>query len=169
MQHKYSSLFLISAVWIGMLLSTSSKAFATLPSHLVDTTKSSTQHPSKAALVDTRTNRPQDIKITYKAFSPFSFNYKADNETSKVLSNVKVFPTPITDQINLAFRLNKDVKVTIKIMDALGNEITTLFSQRLSAGEQSQGFMINGKLNSGYYFIRVMAGSETVVKRIQVL
>ena len=54
-------------------------------------------------------------------------------------------------------------------MDALGNEITTLLSQRLSSGEQSQGFMINGKLNSGYYFIRIMAGSETIVKRIQVL
>lgn len=169
MQHNYSSIFILTAVWIGMMLSTPSEAFASLPRSAEDSTKNWVQKPTKSAIVDTRNNRPQDIKITYKPFTPFSFNYRADSENSKVLSNVKVFPNPVTDQINLAFKLNKDIKVTIKIMDALGNEITTLLSQRLSSGEQSQGFMVNGKLNSGYYFIRIMAGSETIVKRIQVL
>lgn len=168
MQHKYLSLFLITAAWIGIMLSTSSEAFALSPNQVVDTTK--TQVPkSKVNLTDTRNNRPKDLKLSYKEFTPFSFTYKMDQESSKTLSNVKVFPNPVTDQINLAFRLSKDIKVTIKIMDALGNEIMTLLSQRLSAGDQSQGFMIDRKLNSGYYFIRVMAGSETVVKRIQVL
>ena len=149
MQHKYSSIFILTAVWIGMMLSTSSKAFASLPRNTEDSTKTLVQKPSKSAIVDTRNNRPQDI--------------------NKTLSNVKVFPNPVVDQINLAFQLNKDSKVTIKIMDALGNEITTLLSQRLTAGDQSHGFMINSKLNCGYYFIRIMAGSETIVKRIQVL
>ena len=168
MQHKYSSIFILTAVWIGMMLSTSSKAFASLPRNTEDSTKMLVQKPSKSAIVDTRNNRPQDIKIIYKPFTPFSFNYKSDID-NKTLSNVKVFPNPVVDQINLAFQLNKDSKVTIKIMDALGNEITTLLSQRLTAGDQSHGFMINSKLNSGYYFIRIMAGSETIVKRIQVL
>jgi hypothetical protein len=151
------------------MLSTSSKAFALLPSNVVDTAKIQNIKQTKSVIVDTRNNRPKDLKLTYKPFTPFSFDFKADPENSKTLSNVKVFPNPVTDQINLVFRLNRDIKVTIKIMDALGNEITTLLSQRLSAGDQSQGFMINGKLNSGYYFIRLTAGSETIVKRIQVL
>ncbi len=155
-------------MWMGIMLSTSSEAFALLPNQAVDTTKTQISK-SKATLTDTRNNRPQDLKLSYQEFTPFSFSYQGDQVTSKTLSNVKVFPNPVTDQINLAFRLSKDIKVTIKIMDALGNEIMTLLSQRLSAGDQSQGFMIDRKLNSGYYFIRVMAGSETVVKRIQVL
>ncbi len=166
MQHKYFFIFLV-ALFIGTTLSTSSEAFASLPVKLADSTNQPDQRKPKSAIVDTRNNRPQDIKLSYKPFTPFSFNYKQDN--SKTLSDVKVFPNPVTDQINLIFKLNKDVKVTIKIMDALGNEVTTLLSQNLLAGEQSQGFMINGKLNSGYYFIRVMAGTETIVKRIQVL
>ena len=166
MQHKYSFIFLITTLWIGMMISTSSKAFASLPKQSVDTAKN---QASKSTIVDTRNNRPQDLKISYKEFTPFSLNYKVDQVSSKTLSSVKVFPNPVTDQINLAFRLSKDIKVTIKIMDALGNEIMTLLSQRLSAGDQSQGFMIDRKLNSGYYFIRVMAGTETIVKRIQVL
>jgi hypothetical protein len=168
MQHKYSFILLFTAVWIGMMLSASSEIFASSPYVAVDTAKN--QIPkSKTTLTDTRNNRPQDLKISYKEFTPFTFNYKADQTSSKILSNVKVFPIPVTDQINLAFRLSKDIKVTIKIMDALGNEIMTLLSQRLSAGDQSQGFIIDRKLNSGYYFIRVMAGTETIVKRIQVL
>jgi hypothetical protein len=55
-------------------------------------------------------------------------------------------------------------------MDILGNEITTLLSQRLSAGEQSNSFPISSSLSSGYYFIRFMvAGGQPVIKRISVL
>lgn len=169
MKHTYSSILLTTTLCIGILLGTSSKSLAMSPNHIVDSIQNSQKQVQKSVLVDTRTNRPQDIKLNYKPFTPFSFNYKSNSENVKVLSNVKIFPNPVSDQINLAFRLTKDIKVTIKIMDALGNEITTLFAQRLTAGEQSQSFAVNGKLNNGYYFIRVMAGSETIVKRIQVL
>lgn len=165
MQHKYLFILFMVVLCVGATLSTPSEAFASLPINLTDTTNNPKK--AKSSIVDTRNNRPQNIKLAYKPFTPFSFNYKQDN--GKTLSDVKVFPNPITDQLNLIFKLNKDVKVTIKVMDALGNEVSTLLSQNLSAGEQSQGFMINGKLNSGYYFIRIMAGSETIVKRIQVL
>lgn len=152
------------------MLSYSSLAIAAISTNFdVDSTKKSTQKLTKSVIVDTRNDRPKDLKMNYRPFNPATFNYKVDQDNNKTISNVKVFPSPISDQINIAFKLNKDIKVTIKIMDALGNEITTLLSQRLSMGEQSHGFMVNGKLNSGYYFIRVMAGTETVVKRIQVL
>lgn len=169
MKHKYSTYLLACLFGLGLMLNTSSEALATGFYTVSDTSVKAARVQDKPAIVDTRNNRPQDIKVSYKPFIPFTLNFRAETESSKVLNNVKVFPTPVTDQITLAFRLSKETKVTIKIMDALGNEISTLFSQRLMAGEQSQGFMINGKLNSGYYFIRVSAGTETVVKRIQVL
>jgi len=87
----------------------------------------------------------------------------------KVLSNVKVYPNPVDDQLNLSYYVNKESNVTIKIMDVLGNEIATLLSQKMPAGEQINSFPIASKLSSGYYFIRLMVGNETVVKRISVL
>ena len=54
-------------------------------------------------------------------------------------------------------------------MDVLGNEITTLLSQKLMAGEQNSSFNVASRLSSGFYFLRFVVGDEVVVKRISVL
>lgn len=154
--YHYILLFILFAA-VGVLLSPV-KSYA----QQTDTLRASIK------IIDTRNNRPEDITVSVTPFTPF-LPYKKVGDQLKAISNVQVYPKPISDQINLTFKLGKDAKVSIKIMDALGNEVTTLLSERLAAGDQSHGFSINGKLNSGYYFIRLMAGSETIVKRIQVL
>lgn len=104
-------------------------------------------------------------------FSPFRqfFPLRTSRVQDKLISNVKIFPNPVADQINLSFLLDKQSEVSIKVMDALGNEVMTLLSQELDAGNQSHVFETHNKLSKGYYFIRVAAGAETVVKRISVL
>lgn len=94
---------------------------------------------------------------------------QSGNDNEKLLSNVKVFPNPIVDQISLSYRLSKTSAISIKVMDALGNEVMTLFQQEQDAGPQSHVFDIANKLTNGFYFIRVTAGTETVIKRISVL
>jgi len=90
-------------------------------------------------------------------------------EPAKVITNVQVYPNPISDQINLRYNVAKNSNVTIKIMDILGNDIMTLFSQRVDSGEQKFTFNINSKLPSGFYFVRLVIGSESVYKRIAIL
>jgi hypothetical protein len=92
--------------------------------------------------------------------------YKPDD---KLLNNVQVYPNPVTDQINLKYDLSRCSNVTIKIMDVLGNDIATPFSQRVDPGMQNFSYAINGKLTRGFYFVRVVAGTESVIKRISVL
>jgi len=87
----------------------------------------------------------------------------------KLLNNVQVFPNPVTDQINLKYDLSRYSNVTIKVMDVLGNDIITLFSQRVEPGEKSFSYALNSKLTKGFYFVRVVAGTESVIKRISVL
>src|ERR1700750_3086360 len=41
----------------------------------------------------------------------------------KLLSNVQVYPNPVTDQINLKCMIAKSATVTVKIMDMLGNDV----------------------------------------------
>jgi len=98
-----------------------------------------------------------------------SHSRSGNGKPDKILSVLRVYPNPIDDQINLILRLERESNISIKIMDLLGNEVVTLSNERLSAGEQTKTFTIPNRLNSGIYFLRFVAGSETVVKRISVL
>jgi len=168
MKHNYFYIFLFTVLSISSILSTSNRAFAWIPEALADTLKTK---EVVGKLIDTRPDKPKSTNlIAFKPFAAYAPYLRTSNKESvKTLSNVKVYPNPVSDQINLTFKLNKEISVTIKIMDALGNEISTLLSQRLEEGDQVQNFTLNSNLNSGYYFIRIMAGTETVVKRIQIL
>jgi hypothetical protein len=87
----------------------------------------------------------------------------------KLLNDVQLYPNPVTDQINLKYSVSRNANVTIKLMDVLGNDITTLFSQRVDSGDHNINYPINNKLSRGFYFVRVVAGTESVIKRISVL
>lgn len=170
MAYKYTSIVYLLFLTVSFtLLKTEVLAYAYTTSS-DSTINKKRDETKKSRITDSKTYKVNDLHFGFKPFSPVSGMQKlASNENDKLLSNVKVFPTQISDQVNLSFKLNKDSNVSIKIMDALGNEVTTLLSQRLSAGEQNSSFNVGSKLNQGFYFIRVVAGTETIVKRIEVL
>ena len=87
----------------------------------------------------------------------------------KLLNDVEVYPNPATDQINFKYSLSHNSNVTIKIIDVLGNEVLTVFQQRVDLGEQKLTYQISNKLTRGFYFVRIVAGTESVIKRISVL
>jgi hypothetical protein len=94
---------------------------------------------------------------------------KADD---KLLSDVEVYPNPIaaTDQLNLKHVVSRNTNVSIKIMDVLGNDIATVYQSRtVDIGEQKFSYSLSGKLSRGFYFVRIAAGTESVIKRISVL
>nr|WP_294899722.1 T9SS type A sorting domain-containing protein [uncultured Pedobacter sp.] len=90
-------------------------------------------------------------------------------DLQKPIDNVKVYPNPVSDQLNLSYSLKKEGFVTIKVLDLLGNDVLTLLNEKLPAGVQSNKFMIESKLNTGFYFVRIISGSNSIVKRISVL
>ncbi|MDX3914254.1 MULTISPECIES: T9SS type A sorting domain-containing protein [Olivibacter] len=171
MAYKYFSilyLFILSVVFTLAKIDTHAAASLSLE---MDSASRKQQTPmQKSRISDHKAYKVSDLHFGFKPFSPLMGAQKMEGtENEKLLSNVKVFPNQISDQLSLSFKLNKDSNVSIKVMDALGNEVTTLLSQRLSAGEQSNTFNLGSKLNQGFYFIRVVAGTETIVKRIEVL
>ena len=154
---------------------------------LVDTLKKPTAK-SSTKITDTRREKPEYLKnevgVKITPFKPAANAKPVESGNSsqnapvvikntqqdlKILSNVKIYPNPVAEQLNLSYFVNKDSNVTIKIMDVLGNEIATLLSQRMPAGEQTNSFPIASKLSSGYYFIRLIVGNETVIKRVSIL
>lgn len=87
----------------------------------------------------------------------------------KLLTVVKIFPNPVESQISIILSLTKDTQITYKIIDLLGNEVLTLANEHLNAGDQTRTFNIPNRLNPGIYFLRIVAGSESQIKRISVL
>ncbi len=59
-------------------------------------------------------------------------------------------------------------KVTLKVFDILGNEITTLVNEEKLAGEYEVEFSAKG-LSSGIYFYTLNAGSYTETKKMILL
>jgi hypothetical protein len=87
----------------------------------------------------------------------------------KLLEDVQVFPNPITDLVSVKYQLSHSAVVTVKVMDVLGNDVITLVQARVESGEQNFSYPLANKLQRGFYFIRVVAGNESVIKRISVL
>ena len=143
---------------------------------------SDTSRVKTGKITDTRPNKPAPLatkskKLEFIPFKPVLNNYKEISGSNTVqapeaegMLNVKVYPIPVADQINLSYHLEKDSNVLIEIMDFLGKKIMTLLSQRMPAGEQNNSFSVSSKLKSGFYFVRVKVGNQkTVTKRISVL
>ena len=162
---KTCSLILIIALAISL-----NYAFASGPHRL----KNDTLHYSLNA------KRPVKKKGFLSTFSLSLPPIKAGTTSSvkanvtipndKILINVEVYPNPITDQINLKYSVSRYSNVSIKLMDVLGNNVATLFSQSVDAGEHTlPPYPITAKISKGFYFIRVVAGTENVIRRVSIL
>jgi hypothetical protein len=95
--------------------------------------------------------------------------YQSNGKTTKILTILKLYPNPVSEQLNINFRLERDVNLSVKITDLLGNDIITLMNDRGVAGEQTKTFNIPTKLNPGIYFVKVNAGGDLKVLKISVL
>jgi len=108
--------------------------------------------------------------ITYNSILSSNATIKPSGlKDDKILTVVKIYPNPVESQVNLILRLDREINLSVKILDLLGNEIVTLSNERTASGEQTKTYVIPNRLNSGIYFLRISAGAETVVKRISVL
>ena len=128
-----------------------------------------------------KTPKPTTIKPNLPSYRPLfdGFTFLPNNnpisskssagKAEKNLTFIKVSPSTIDDQITVVYKLERESNVSIKIMDLLGNEVTTLSTERSPSGEQTKTFSIANRLSSGIYFVRIVAGAETSVKRISVL
>ncbi|WP_158990235.1 T9SS type A sorting domain-containing protein [Mucilaginibacter sp. L196] len=105
------------------------------------------------------------VKPGVTSYVKFTVNHQDD----KLLSDVEVYPNPATDQINLKYVVSRNTNVSIKIMDVLGNDLLNVFQQRVDLGEQKFSYSISNKLSRGFYFVKIVAGTESVIKRISIL
>lgn len=160
--YTYSFVILLAAaIWISFAFTPHA------PIAKKDTTPSFTiKKPKKKGLFNISL---PFIKSSSNTSSPIKVNSTVARQDDKLIHNVEVYPNPITDQINLKYNISRNSNVSIKMMDILGNEVATLCSGRFEPGERSCSYYLSNKITKGFYFIRVVAGTESVIKRISIL
>ena len=76
-----------------------------------------------------------------------------------------VYPNPATEFARLNLYLNKPGKVSVKIIDIYGKEITTVLNELRPAGEQIIPLDIRA-LSNGNYLVRINTMNETKVVKL---
>lgn len=88
---------------------------------------------------------------------------RISNETSSVLSsqtglyNLKCYPNPFTDKINVAFDLAIDHDVTIKLFNVMGKEMYTISKSFFTNGHHELTADVS-RLEGGIYFVTIKCG-----------
>ena len=78
------------------------------------------------------------------------------------------YPNPFNPSTTIRYTLSKNVQVSIKIYDLLGQEITTLIDKIMPAGIHSVSW--NGqKFPSGMYFYKMTVGNHSEIKKMMLL
>ena len=78
------------------------------------------------------------------------------------------YPNPFNPTTTIEFTLPQKEFVTITIFDVLGNEVTTLIKEELSAGLHKIEFNAS-ELTSGVYIYKLIAGSFTQTKKMTLM
>ena len=99
--------------------------------------------------------------------SPANANAGGNGRKGRVV-RLRNFPNPFNPATTIAFSLREEQQVSLKVYNITGQVVAQLTSGTLTAGEHQ--FTFDGsKLSSGVYFYRLVAGSNTIVKKINLI
>ena len=83
------------------------------------------------------------------------------------------YPNPFRGETNISYHVGTETKVTIKIYNAIAQEVRTIVNEVQPEGDYQIDW--NGEANSGYrapqgtYFLRAQIGNQFVTKQILML
>jgi hypothetical protein len=99
-----------------------------------------------------------DMNGVKKYHGPISITTKISPKEFKLYQN---YPNPFNPTTIIEFNLPKTSQVTLKIFNILGEEVATLVSARLAAGNHSYEWSRPSEMASGVYLYRLEAGDPS--------
>ena len=78
------------------------------------------------------------------------------------------FPNPFNPSTTIRYALPSRTDVTLRVVDAIGNEVAVLVNELQDAGSHSVSFSADG-IPSGIYFYQLMANGTTLTKQMVVM
>ena len=95
-------------------------------------------------------------QVDYNGEYAYSDVVQVDVEAPAVFALEQNYPNPFNPSTKITFNLAVDSKVSLKVFDVLGQEVTKLIGTNMTAGVHEVNFNAAG-LNSGVYFYRIDA------------
>lgn len=90
------------------------------------------------------------------------------HENNSVSKSIIVYPNPASGRSNtLAFSMDKTAKVTVELLNTIGQVSKTIEYGVVNAGEQKLNLDVEG-LQAGIYVVKVKAGDSVAVSKITV-
>ena len=78
------------------------------------------------------------------------------------------YPNPFNSSTTIEFTLVRSAYVSLKIFNTLGQELTTLVSEKLPSGEYKHNW-IASELSSGVYLYQLQVGDFVEIKKLVLL
>ena len=117
------------------------------------------------AAVDASSNKTA-LQIQSKLSSPTSVEESPVTVDMFVLE--QNYPNPFNPSTTISFSIQTDQFVTLKVFNAIGEEMTTLINQNLTSGTHNINFNADG-LSSGFYIYRLESGNQVQVRKMMLL
>ncbi len=76
------------------------------------------------------------------------------------------YPNPFNPTTMLQFTVPHDGRATLKVYNAIGQEVATLFDGVASAGEYHQATFDGSRFASGIYLARLVFSGQTLVRKL---
>jgi hypothetical protein len=119
---------------------------------------------------------PDTILIAIWAGNNIGSQFKIDNidfvfpvgiAEGLTVDKLVAYPNPATDVLKIKFNIENDNNVSIRLIDALGKELTTRSLGHLSSGVYRESFNTSD-FSTGVYFLEFTLGDEKLVKRFAI-
>jgi hypothetical protein len=118
--------------------------------------------PNGYAFVGTRSG------LVYRSIQPTTEVLSSQNSILRDFRLDQNYPNPFNPSTTIRFSLPEAARVSLKIFTLLGEEVATLVSGDLQAGQHSARWDA-AEIPSGVYFYRLQAGQFTETKKLVLL
>ncbi len=99
------------------------------------------------------------------AYWKFCVNMPSDVTEVPVAEILEIYPNPSSGITVIPIKINQSVKGTIQVINALGQEVTTVFSGNIPAGNTNY-FLNASTLPSGTYVVQMMTSNQILSKKL---
>lgn len=106
-------------------------------------------------------------RATGTSFGPYNLCATGVTDIDNV-SNMSIFPNPVSDKLNLSFTLEDSKPVKADVYNLNGQLVKPLFNETLSWGEHNRSFNVDGELSTGIYLVKFTVGTAHFFKKVVV-
>jgi len=120
-------------------------------------------------------NQIVDFTTTFKGdygVETIHLEFKLENSVTSIYEEVNfgdfvnVFPNPLTDKANIVYNLEKDDNVTISLISASGQLVTTLVENQIQQAGQHQVVLNAVDLPTGIYYLKLQSTESNIIEKL---